>query len=344
MEYCEEVTDAFVQQVIAQSPDALILSGDLTFNGARLSHTALAAKLLEIENADIPVLILPGNHDLENTSAAAFHGDGYTLTDSISALQFAEIYGAFGLDDAVSRDSASLSYIAQLKPELRVLMLDVNTVSSPGALTGETLQWVENQLSDAADQGINVLAVSHQNLLRHNSLFFYDFVIENNEPLLELYEKYGVICNLSGHMHIQHISQSENGLTEIASSALIVSPNQYGVLTLEGTSAEYRTEQVTVSLPGDVSFSDYAHAFLWETAYRQAAAELPEDAPDADELAEFFASINTAYVSGRMDTAAWDDAAFQRWKDQSPFVYAYLQSLFSDGFHNHTETTFSIER
>ena len=34
MEYCEELTDAFVEQVIAQRPDVLILSGELTFNGA----------------------------------------------------------------------------------------------------------------------------------------------------------------------------------------------------------------------------------------------------------------------------------------------------------------------
>ncbi|MDE7242630.1 MAG: metallophosphoesterase [Oscillospiraceae bacterium] len=344
MEYCEEITDAFIQQVTAQKPDALILSGDLTFNGAKLSHTTLAEKLLEIENAGIPVLALPGNHDLENPSAAAFRGNGYTLTDSISAQQFAEIYGGFGFDDAISRDSASLSYAVQLKPGLRVLMLDVNTADSPGALKAETLQWAERQLRDAARQGIHMLAVSHQNLLQHNSLFSYGFVMKNNAPLLALYEKYEVICNLSGHMHIQHIAQSENGLTEIAASALIVSPNQYGVLTLEGISAEYHTEPIPVPLLENADFPSYAHTFLWETAYRQAAADLSGDLPDAGAMARFFADINTAYVSGRMDTVIWEEAVFQNWKDRSALMYAYLQSLFNDGFQNHTETTFSIER
>lgn len=45
MQYCEEVTDAFMEQIIALSPDALILSGDLTFNGARQSHEALKAAM-----------------------------------------------------------------------------------------------------------------------------------------------------------------------------------------------------------------------------------------------------------------------------------------------------------
>ena len=55
MEYCEEVTDAFIRQVIEEMPDALILSGDLTFNGEKASHVALAEKLSTIENAGIPV-------------------------------------------------------------------------------------------------------------------------------------------------------------------------------------------------------------------------------------------------------------------------------------------------
>ena len=44
--YSEELLEAFVQQVIDRGPDALILSGDLTFNGERASHEALAEKLL----------------------------------------------------------------------------------------------------------------------------------------------------------------------------------------------------------------------------------------------------------------------------------------------------------
>ena len=82
MEHCEEITDAFLKQVLEQKPDALILSGDLTFNGAELSHATLAEKLLGIEKAGIPVLVLPGNHDLENRMAASFQGTGYTIVGS----------------------------------------------------------------------------------------------------------------------------------------------------------------------------------------------------------------------------------------------------------------------
>lgn len=69
MGFCEDITDAFITQVIGQKPDVLILSGDLTFNGEKASHTVLAEKLSAVKEAGIPVLVLPGNHDLENPMA-----------------------------------------------------------------------------------------------------------------------------------------------------------------------------------------------------------------------------------------------------------------------------------
>lgn len=54
MAYSEEIANAFVAQVISRHPDALILSGDLTFNGERTSHEALADKLSRVTAAGIP--------------------------------------------------------------------------------------------------------------------------------------------------------------------------------------------------------------------------------------------------------------------------------------------------
>ena len=93
--YCEEITEAFVEQVIAEKPNAVILSGDLTFNGENESHIALAEKLARIEEKGIPVYVLPGNHDLKNAKAASFQGDSYSFVESIDALEFTEAYKEF---------------------------------------------------------------------------------------------------------------------------------------------------------------------------------------------------------------------------------------------------------
>ena len=59
--YIDELTDAFVEQVIREKPAALILSGDLTLNGEKQSHLDLAQKLRSITDCGIPVLVLPAN-------------------------------------------------------------------------------------------------------------------------------------------------------------------------------------------------------------------------------------------------------------------------------------------
>ncbi|MBR2703241.1 MAG: metallophosphoesterase, partial [Oscillospiraceae bacterium] len=48
-EYCDEITSAFLEEAAALQPDALILTGDLTFNGEEASHLALAEKLAAAE-------------------------------------------------------------------------------------------------------------------------------------------------------------------------------------------------------------------------------------------------------------------------------------------------------
>lgn len=349
--YSEEILETFVWQVIRESPDALILSGDLTFNGEALSHQKLAEKLHQIEESGIPVLVIPGNHDLENPMAAQFVGDGYRPATSITAEQFSKLYGGFGYDEALARDDASLSYVTELASNLRVLMVDANTADAPGVITSQTLSWIEEQLQSAADCGAWVIAVSHQNLLAHNSLLTEGYVLENPNQLLNLYERYPVICNLSGHIHLQHIAESANGLPEIAASSLAVSPNQYGILQLDGRGVSYRTAPVDVTAwakeqdhsNADLqSFSEISHQFFWDTGYRQ-AMQMWEDTPDREAMAGFFADINTAYFAGRLDSVHWNETLFDTWQTKDTFLSRYLASIADDGFQDQTTIVFPLE-
>ena len=63
MNYMSEIPDAFIEDVIKQKPDGLILSGDLTFNGEKKSHEELAEKFKKVEKSGVPVMVIPGNHD-----------------------------------------------------------------------------------------------------------------------------------------------------------------------------------------------------------------------------------------------------------------------------------------
>ena len=183
--YCEELVDAFLAEVTEQKPDALILTGDLSFNGAVESHKALAEKLAAVEAAGVSVYVLPGNHDVYNHYAARFQGDGYDLVEPATAEDFARIYAGFGFDEAIARDGDSISYVAQLNKETRLLMLDTNTLEKPCDLSKDTLAWVEEQLAAAQAAGQRVIAAGHQNLYKH-TVFSFGYVISQGETLAAL--------------------------------------------------------------------------------------------------------------------------------------------------------------
>ena len=350
MDCSEELVEAFVAQVIDRHPDALILSGDLTFEGERVSHEALAEKLSRITAAGIPVMVLPGNHDLNNPSAARYAGEGYERVDSVTSLEFLDIYRPFGYAGAFARDRASLSYMASLSPTLRLLLIDVND-SLEGEADPQTLRWAEEQLAQAKQDGCRVIAVSHQNLLLHSSLFSYGFTIDNAFALQALYADAPVLCSLSGHIHMQHISQSEDGLWDIATSSLAVSPNQYGVVTLTEGELSYRTEAVDVSAwaaeagltdPRLMDFAAYAEGFFKQNARRQALARITED-ESPEQLADFFAEINAAYFAGRMDAFVPDEQLLERWRQEPVFLAGYIDSIVQEPPRNHCALTLALD-
>ncbi len=343
MEYIDELTDAFLAEVVDRRPDALILSGDVTFNGARISHEALAAKLRAVADAGVPVLVIPGNHDLENSSAARFEGDGFTRVESVTAAEFAEIYYDFGFAQAISRDAASLSYAAEINPRLRVLMVDVNTADSANRVKPETLAWIEEQLRAAADAGAEVIGVSHQNLYRHNAVIYQGYIMSNADELRALYGKYGVKLNLSGHLHCQHLVTG--GVCEIATSSLAVNPCQYGVITFAGGTLTYEAQPVDVSgraaalgsdNPDLLRFADYAEAFFLHTG-RTGVDE--NDDSDGAALARFFAELNLYYFAGRLDLVDASDPMFALWEDTFGFEGQYILAIRDEAGLDSTRLT-----
>ena len=334
----QEITDGFVQKVIEAHPAALILSGDLTFNGARLSHVEFAKKLAPIKEAGIKVIALPGNHDLTINRAAKFKGSEYELVDSIDANEFFEIYQDYGFSDCLARDDTSLSYITEVAPNVRVLVVDVNTVAGmSGILTNGTLDFVEKQLKQAKEDKAYVIGVTHQTLLTHSELTSQGMIFINNDKLLELYEKYDVLINLSGHMHIQHINESENGFPEIATGSLMTSPNYHGEIHIGKRQFEYKA---VPTFDEEDSLYIEARQFLTKNAFRQGAEALGEKNYD-EELANYFASFNVNYIAGRSDLIPWDDQLTAKWGETDTFVPVYFdvvkREMEETGRDNFTE-------
>lgn len=255
--YVWEITDAAFEQVEALSPDVIILSGDLTLNGEKESHKELAKKLEQVEKDGIQVVVIPGNHDINNRNAASFDGRSRQMAEAVSANEFAEIYNDFGYDEALSRDPASLSYTYDLGPDMRLLMLDSCQYSPTNKVWGmiktETYDWIDDQLDEAWDDGVILLPVAHHNLLDESKIYVEDCTIEHSEELVNRLEEENVPLFLSGHLHVQHYMRNEEdrGIYEIVTSSLSTPPCQYGVLEYrDDESFSYHTQQVDMGKMG----------------------------------------------------------------------------------------------
>ncbi len=352
MRYSEETVDAFIEEMLALQPDAVILSGDLSFNGAKESHMMLSGKLRSLSEAGLPVLIIPGNHDIAYSQAARFSGDGFTRVPSVTEEEFEELYRGLDLDTVISRDSASLSLTAQISAGLRILLVDANTLKDPGSVSEKTLAWIEEQLIEADLSGAKIISVTHQPLLEHNSLFSTGFQIKNADELLNLYQKYPVVCNISGHMHLQHTALL-SGLTDITTGALSVTPNQYGVIKMneENSFLTYETKPLSIETWASehqsedenlLNFTAYARSYFWDTSYQKGLKAAQNDQAPV-ELAEYFANLNTAYFTGSMDSAEWIEELSVRWLQADVLTGSYIRSLKDEIGTNHNRVSLTIQ-
>ncbi|MBR4082031.1 MAG: metallophosphoesterase [Clostridia bacterium] len=337
--YSSELMQAFVRQMLTLMPDAIILTGDLTLNGEPQSHAELAAMLTPLKEAGIRVLALSGNHDAQANAWYITDNEAWVL-EPLADDQFDDVYAAFGYDDALSRDTVSHSYVAELSPQVRVLLVDVNTNGTSGTVAQETLAWIESQLIAARDAGATVIAATHQPALIHNPMFTFGYVINNAGNLTALLRQYGVTLNLAGHLHMQHIAQ-EDGLTEIVTSSLAVSPLQYGVVRItDGRLRDYATQSVDVSGwaaaegladPVLADFAAYAADFFDRVSLGSVYGFL-ESSGLAEEIQarmlDFVLTLNADYFAGTRQPDT-DQEAWTLWQihGQQSFLLNYMESM-----------------
>ena len=337
-----EICKAFVRDMLRLRPEAVILSGDLTLNGALESHREFAAMLAEIEAAGIPVLVIPGNHDVGG-KAYRFADSAITMMPAATAEEFEAIYADFGYTEAPVRDPSSLSYIAPLTDQVWALMLDVNANSAQGQLTASGLAWAEEQLQAAQARGVAVIGVTHQNVLAHNMYFSQGVMIAQAKKLQALYRQYGVRLNLSGHTHMQHIAEAE-GLTEIVTSSMALTPCYYGVITLKDdrvTAYEARPVDVAgwaretgAEDENLLDFPRYAEDFFCEVVRRKVTASLEAGGiPEEERRAMIDFAVE---LSLRDFTGTWAEltdasalALWQRYMPNAVFTY-YLKGALAD--------------
>ena len=328
--YSPEITDAFIAEVIKQKPQALILAGDLTLNGAKVSHQELAEKLMLIKDAGIDLLIIPGNHDFDKT-AVDYSGETLKEADAANAAYFYELYDPL-IPETLSREGDTFNYIYEASEDLWVLMLDSNTFAEC-YVAESTFAWIEDNLKKAQEAGIDVIAVSHQNIYAHSDMLSFGYQLYNASNLLALYEKYGVKCNFSAHVHIQSITGKK--LPEIVTSSLIVTGLHYGEIVSKRGKIEYSVKslETDITVDGYASFAEYATYYFEKIAKDQAYKTLAESSFSQEEIelmAKTYAEINSAYFEGRPIKKKDHAEGIELWRAYGDsFISKYIDSMLS---------------
>ena len=149
---------------------------------------------------------------------------------------------------------------------------------------------------------------------------------------------------LSGHLHVQHYKSAES-VTEIVTSALSVSPCQYGVLHAENGSVRYEARSVDVSAwarergreePELRDFAAYAAAYFDARTRRQVPESLRDFRYSEEEIAvmtEYLCALNRAYFAGDLtDVQRLDPGGEARalWERDATLYGLYAASIRED--------------
>ena len=348
--YVWEITDAALEEIKLLSPDALIISGDLSLQGEKKSHEELAKKLDEVEKAGITVLVIPGNHDINNPSASVYSGgDRYPA-------------------EPTTPDANSLSYTYDLGPSMRLLMLDTcqyeprNKVG--GMIKTETYEWIKEQLKQAARDSVILLPVAHHNLLEESKVYADDCTIEHSEELIQMLEGENIPLFLSGHLHVQHFMRNNDiGIYEVVTSSLSTPPCQYGVLDyMEDETFYYYTRRVDMEKwarknkstdENLLNFDTYSPPVLKRIFYNQAYDAMKNSAEEEtgsvfvkltesekQQMAKVYGDINAACYAGRayeVVKEAVKQPGYAMWKEYCypAILYEYLEYIIEDAVRDY---------
>ncbi len=209
------ILEQALADIAAERPDFLLVCGDLTRNGERSAHEMAAAMLGGLDAAGVPVLVVPGNHDVANPGAARFVGDAVEPVPSVTPAEFAAIHADLGYAEALERDPASLSYVAEPAPGLRVLALDgcryegePGSPRTDGRLSRQTRAWAARALARARADGDATIVVLHHALVPHfedMEAWLGRYLLDGHDAAARLLAAGGARLAFTGHGHAQDV-------------------------------------------------------------------------------------------------------------------------------------------
>ncbi len=261
----DNALDGIFRNAVENGENYVLIPGDMTKDGELESHKALAKKLEKFEaDTGIQVLVVPGNHDINNSNAATYVSGKAEPAEITTPEQFREIYANLGYDMADSffvpeagKKGGMLTYAATLGG-YRLIAIDSciysedngsseNEHKTDGQLAEGVLEWIVAECEKAQAQGLTIIGMQHHNLIPHMEIeeaTFQAFVIDEWMQVAEAFADAGMHYVFSGHLHasdtVSHVSDNGETIYDILVPTLTGYPNYYKIFdfTSDGTTIQ----------------------------------------------------------------------------------------------------------
>ena len=359
--YQETALSAFVRMAQKKKPAAIVVTGDVTFNGERVSAEKFAEIFKPLKETQL--LVLPGNHDIYDGWAREFRGKKQYYAGQISPRMWRNIFKT-SYKNAVSVDDKSLAYTVQLNPDYLLILADSNDYGKEEATTApatagflgrEQRRWIKAQLQYASENNLQVIFCMHHNLYAHNPAVNKGYVVDDYRELRKLLAQYNVKLVFSGHIHAQNIMlpQDPCPATEIVTASFCSNDQGYGVVKVSPKEVSYTchhfkmNDYLTDKEKQNWTLTHF-HDYLENIQLGTISAELMQkdlyqnhdDLDTVRKMGRLFGEMNYHFFTGKNHIESEElqklkkSPIYQRLIADNPHYELYLQTLYDMSNHD----------
>ncbi len=348
-----ELLELAIDEIIASDAEMVLIPGDMTREGEELCHLGVVNALARLKNAGKLVYVVPGNHDINVLrSAARFEGELTLRVDTITATDFARLYHDYGYDEALRRDSASLSYTVALKENLWLVALDACRYSENsadidqvgGKLAQESLDWLAGTLAEANRKQIAVMVMIHHGVVEHwpgQARIHHEYLIDDYTRFNRFLAAYGVRLAFSGHYHAQNVAAADyedSGFIYDVSTGSLVTPDcPMRFCRISKNRLELEAVNLIDKLRPGTDFADQAAKFMIKTLKIEITNTLCKyrvSDKDAALIAENVAAAFAAHARGDEDKAFRPPFNENKLSPWGRFIYSRQKNIVEGLWEN----------
>ncbi len=243
------IIDTVFEKLIASDTDAILIAGDITNDGEKVSHTEVFEKFSRLSEKK-KLYLITSTHDWCSDRNPRRFKDNEVFNDveTLTAPELTELYKIFGEKDRISEYKTPIGLVSacfQISEDLRLLAVhdDCDAKGGKSGYSEEHLNWMVKMLKDAERDGCKVIAMEHHLLLHP-----FCRLVNSGQSIGDNFETASVLADnglrlmITGHSHMQRTTQftSEKGntITQINLGSLTGYPSPVTYLTFDGENVE----------------------------------------------------------------------------------------------------------